>query len=73
MKGVSTIFVALVNEGADCWRPIEASLQNDGSYLISGTVPESEEWEFAPGVRVVCEQRMFDGGELGLVAVRQVG
>jgi len=73
MRESTRIYVTLVNEGTDCWRPVDTSLQNDGSFLISGPVPESEEWAFAPGSRVLCEQRKFAEGEVGLVAARQVG
>lgn len=73
MEKMTTIYVALLNEGTDCWRPVEASLQGEGTYLLSGTVPESEEWEFAPGATVECKEKNFAQGKVGLVAVRRVG
>jgi hypothetical protein len=69
MDSDTIIFVALLNEGTDCWRPVEALPQIDGSYLISGAVPEFEEWQFPPGSKVYCEQRTFSDGAGGLVAV----
>lgn len=72
MEKSCTIYVALLNEGTDCWRPVEASLQGDGLYLLSGSIPELEEWEFSPGATVRCEEKKFADGEVGLVAVKQV-
>jgi hypothetical protein len=65
-----TIYVALLNEGTDCWVPVEASQQDDGSFVIYGDIPEDDEWQFAPGSRVLCEPRKFSQGEAGLVAVK---
>lgn len=72
MEKSVTIYVALLNEGTDCWRPVSASLQDDGLYLLSGLIPELEEWEFSPGATVRCEHRKFADGKVRLVAIEQV-
>jgi hypothetical protein len=67
---VETIYVALLDEGVDVWRPVEA--QREGNfYRIFGSVPETEKWAFAPGSLVRCEQRELSEGP-ELVAVEAV-
>jgi hypothetical protein len=46
------IFVYLLEEGTDAWRPTEAVSIGDGSFKILPTPdydPEDEVWEFPPG------------------------
>jgi hypothetical protein len=67
---VATIYVALLDEGTDVWRPVEA--QPEGAfYRIVDSVPEDEKWAFHPGSLVRCEPRQFAEGS-GLVAVEAV-
>jgi len=66
------IYVALLEEGTDVWRPVMAKQITDKSFLILGEVPAEESWEFAPGSQVRCEEHVFSGGERGLVAVGAV-
>jgi len=66
-----TIFVKLLNEGTDVWRPVKAEeigeltyrIIDDGSYD-----PNDEEWEFLPGSKVVCQMQKKSSGNI-LVAV----
>jgi hypothetical protein len=69
-----TIYVYLLDEGVDCWRPVEAVHEGDNRYRISGVNadPSDEHWEFATGDLVVCECRTLSDGE-ALVAVRRAG
>jgi hypothetical protein len=69
-QSTATIYVALLDEGTDVWRPVEARKQNDGSYLIVSTndAPDDERWQFPTGSVVRCETRKLSGGE-HLVAV----
>jgi hypothetical protein len=68
MKGSPiTIFVALLNEGTQCWRPVLAEHHTDNIYQIVDSVPAGEEWMFQPGDMVRCEEREFSEG-VGLVA-----
>jgi hypothetical protein len=62
------IYVALLNEGIDVWRPVSAKALGDGEFQIIGNVPSDEEWQFAPGTRVRCKDMVFENGERGLVA-----
>lgn len=68
------VYVALVLEGAECWRPAFAEpVAKDVFRLLAPDdySPEHEEWEFAPGSIVRCESTMLDDGEY-LVAVELV-
>jgi hypothetical protein len=67
---VVTIYVALLDEGTDVWRPVQA--QPEGRfYRIVGSVPEDERWAFQPDSLVRCEPREFAESS-GLVAVEAV-
>jgi hypothetical protein len=64
------VYVRLLNEGTDVWRPVAATAQGDGTYLLSErTMSEDEQWEFPPGSRVTVEEMVFEG-KPELVAVR---
>lgn len=64
-----TIYMPLLNEGTEVWRPVEASHLKGDTYRVEGPVPEDEEWAFAPGTLVCCEPKTFSDGENGLTAV----
>jgi hypothetical protein len=67
---VETIYVALLEEGLDVWRPVEA--EREGTfYRILGSAPQAEKWAFGPGSLVRCEQRELSEGP-ALVAVEAV-
>jgi hypothetical protein len=63
------IHVRLLEEGSDVWRPATAEVTRSGGYRLTGSVPNYEQWEFAPGTTVRCEETRFDDGTIGLVAV----
>ena len=51
------IFVALVDEGVEVWRAVNA-VHVDGDVYSIGSQPydrEIERWHFEPGEQVVCE------------------
>ncbi len=53
-----TVYVRLLEEGVDVWRPVSAhSLGGDVFELSSAPVPDDEVWEFAPGSRVIVQTR----------------
>lgn len=58
-----TIYVKLVNEDIDVWRPVKAFEIDNSSYQISDmeTVPDSEVWEFSPGAIVGVRIELNDG------------
>ena len=69
---MTTIHVALVNEGTAVWRPVEAVPVSENVFRIASTkVADDEEWEFAPGATVRCERRDLSGGP-AIVAVELV-
>jgi hypothetical protein len=66
------IYVALIGEGRPLWRAVPAEEVADGQFVVGGTVPEGERWEFVPGTRVRCTERTFSDGSCGLVAVERL-
>lgn len=66
------IYVALLKEAKPLWRPVPAEEVAEGEFLLGGTMPEDELWEFAPGTHVRCVERTFSDGSHGLVAVERV-
>ena len=62
-----TIYVQLLDEGTDVWRPVSAELMSAEIYRIVGDAPDpaTERWEFMPGELVRCRiQRLSDGDSL---------
>ena len=67
------IYIYLLNEGTDCWRPVDAERVNSDSFKIISVNPdpEDEDWQFQTGSIVRCEERELSVGRV-LVAVEQV-
>jgi len=63
-----TIYIPILNEGIDVWRPVEALMLTELGYMVTETPPPYEEWVFLPGQILRCEKRQLSGQEL-LVAV----
>jgi hypothetical protein len=60
---ISTIYVKLVDEGTEVWRPVSAIRRKDNIFVIaSQSVPADEKWEFLPGDVVVVEDRLDANG-----------
>lgn len=62
---ISTVYVKLLDEGIDVYRPIQAEARSNGSFIIKPTPdydPEDEKWEFLPGQNVICEKIKLAGG-----------
>lgn len=72
-KPTETLYVALLNHGADAWRPVVAARRGDGVFeiLSRNDDPEDEVWEFSTGSLVRCESRQLPEGTR-LVAVERV-
>jgi hypothetical protein len=67
-----TIFVYLLDEGVDCWRPVDAVREGDYYRIVSvNEVPDDEQWQFSSGDLVACEDRELSKGRR-LVAVRRI-
>jgi hypothetical protein len=54
-----TIYVRLLDEGVNCWRPAPAEQHGD-CFVLLGPMPEDERWEFQPGARVLCRTQTFE-------------
>jgi hypothetical protein len=67
-----TLYVFLLDEDVDVWRPVNATHLHGNIYEIAEQPyhPEIEKWEFEPGERVVAEPRTFEGQTL-LTAIRR--
>jgi len=66
-----TVYVRLLDEGTDVYRPTLADRTSEGFYRLRATEdydPEDERWEFLPGLVVRCALIRLHGGER-LVAV----
>ena len=70
----ATIFVALLDEGVDVWRPVQARPLGSGLFRIVGVEADvsDERWQFSAGAVVRCEERRFGDGTTGVAAVDQV-
>ena len=76
-KRTETIYVRLLDEGVDVWRPVSAEILGKERYRIISepSDPEDEKWEFQSGDVVQCIQKeLMDGTEpiSHLVAVSKV-
>jgi hypothetical protein len=63
-----TIYVALLGEGTDVWRPVCGERLTKDCYRLLGPVPPDETWEFPPGTVVLVQEKAFSDGNF-LVAV----
>ena len=61
----TTIYVYLLDEGIDCWRPVSAEHIRDDVYRIVSEPPdpEDEKWEYLPGAVVRCRQQKLSEGD----------
>jgi hypothetical protein len=61
-----TIYVRLLDEGTDCWRPTQAELMSEGVFRLLPTTnydPDDELWEFPPGTLVRCQTMQLSNGD----------
>lgn len=63
MRKRDIIYVALLDEGIDVWRPVEAERLSPDRYLIIDQNYDRaiERWEFEPGTVVRCRKERRDG------------
>jgi hypothetical protein len=68
-----TIFVALLHEGTDVWRPVQARPLGENLFRIVGVEADvsDETWQFPPGAIVRCERKRFSDGQVGMTAVER--
>jgi hypothetical protein len=65
------IYVKLLNEGTEVYRPVLAKRISESVYLIPDTAAydaDDETWEYPPGSHVQVTRRLLSG-ELKLVAI----
>jgi len=65
------IYIELLNEGTNVWRPMEAQKIKENVYEIRFTPshdPEDEELKYKVGEVVICERKKLSG-EFVLVAI----
>jgi len=60
------IFVALLGDGVEAWRPVQAKKLHGNVYRIVDQPydRETETWQFEPGANVVCELVDASGGRM---------
>ena len=65
---VRKLYVRLLDEGVDVWRPVRGLHQSENVYRILSEARDSERWEFGSGTYVRCRSQTFSDGEKRLVA-----
>ena len=60
-----TIHVELLDEGVECWRPVEAEHIWGEVYRITGASPVGETWAFNKGDVVQCRPYIIKQGDHG--------
>ena len=73
MSRIAEIYVCLLNEGVDVWRPVQAEHIRDNVYRITPQHYDRniESWQFEPGDEVVCEMINSSEGRI-LAAIRKM-
>jgi hypothetical protein len=58
MSTIVKIYVLLLDEGVEVWRPVQAERLHDNVYRISVQPYDrvTESWQFEPGDTVLCER-----------------
>jgi hypothetical protein len=61
---MATIYMQVLNEGTNVWRPVQATAVTSDTYRVEGNMPTYEDWAFAPNSLVHCRRTSFiDGRE----------
>jgi hypothetical protein len=70
LSSTETIYIPLLNEGVEVWRPVQGKKVSAFVYRIEteNSDPEDEKWQFSTGTYVRCGLRALSGGER-LVAI----
>lgn len=69
MSEPEEIYVSLLNEGINVWRPVKAEMIGPDLFRLLGPMPESELWQFPPNTVVRCVEREFSDGTRAITAV----
>ncbi len=73
MNGIAEIYVALLDEGVDVWKPVRAEQLSDNTYRILSQPYDRtiETWQYDPGDVVLCEMVESSDGRI-LAATKKV-
>jgi hypothetical protein len=66
------IYVRLLEEGVEVWRPVTATRVGGSMYRIVGDTPAGESWEYKTAELVWCRVRVFADETHGLEAYAPV-
>ena len=71
LEQTTTIFVRLLDEGTDVWRPVDAIQNDSNTFEIVSEKPDQEDEtrEFVQGQKVTCKEALSQEGDVILVAV----
>ena len=74
MAKYSQIYVRLLREKLEIWRPVEAMKLGKNTYKIISPNPEPklEKWEYKKGDVVQCEKKIFSDGNIGEIATKKL-
>lgn len=72
-KAETTIYMPLLGEGIDVYRPVEAMKIDDLGYMVTEPMPPEEEWAFPPGHILTCEERELADGRKLVAKARYTG
>lgn len=61
MSNKTTVYVGLLEENVDVWRPVQAEHVGGDRYRLTGEQPADEVWLFSPGDVVRCQARSLSG------------
>jgi hypothetical protein len=61
MGNTTTVYVALVDEGVNAWRPVQAEHVGGDLYRLTGEQLDDEAWPFTVGDIVRCKERTLNG------------
>ena len=71
MSSITQIYVSLLDEGVDVWRPVQAEHVHGNVYRIIEQPYDSsiESWQFVPGDEVFCDViEVHDGRILAAIS-----
>jgi hypothetical protein len=64
------IYMPLMDEGTECWRPVHARrVATDIYEIAAGDKSDDEQWAFPNGSRLRCREHVFADGKMGFVAL----
>ena len=62
MSAPEQIYMPLLDEGIDVWRPVDAERIGPKIFRVIGPVPEGEAWAFQTGEIIHCQEKQLSDG-----------